>query len=86
MSGYVSVKTTGLAEDSAVAKLARLVEEAQKNQSSVQRLIDKCAKYYTPGLLINLNPFVWLDYMLYQAFFSSMFFSVIWGLRLIPNL
>ncbi|XP_057536974.1 putative inactive cadmium/zinc-transporting ATPase HMA3 [Amaranthus tricolor] len=52
VNGYVSVKTTGLAEDSAVAKLARLVEEAQKNQSSVQRLIDKCAKYYTPGVIL----------------------------------
>ncbi|CAO2822953.1 unnamed protein product [Amaranthus hypochondriacus] len=52
VNGYVSVKTTALAEDCAVAKMARLVEEAQNNKSSVQRLIDKCAKYYTPAIVL----------------------------------
>lgn len=36
-----------------MAKMARLVEEAQNNKSNVQRLIDKCAMYYTPGLFVN---------------------------------
>lgn len=52
VNGYVSVKTTALAEDCAVAKMARLVEEAQNNKSSVQRLIDRCAKYYTPAVVL----------------------------------
>ncbi|KNA09246.1 hypothetical protein SOVF_155350 [Spinacia oleracea] len=52
VNGYVSVQTTALAEDCAVAKMARLVEEAQNNKSSVQRLIDRCAKYYTPGVVL----------------------------------
>jgi len=43
------VKTTALAEHSAVAKMARMVEEAQNSRSKTQRLIDSCAKYYTPG-------------------------------------
>lgn len=49
IAGYLGVKTTALAEDSAVARMAKLVEEAQHNKSRTQRLIDKCAKYYTPG-------------------------------------
>ncbi|KAL2928844.1 putative cadmium/zinc-transporting ATPase HMA4 [Bienertia sinuspersici] len=52
VNGYVSVKTAALAEDCAVAKMARLVEEAQNNKSSVQRLIDRCAKYYTPAVVL----------------------------------
>ncbi|XP_048490345.1 cadmium/zinc-transporting ATPase HMA2 isoform X2 [Beta vulgaris subsp. vulgaris] len=52
VNGYVSVKTTALAEDCAVAKMARLVEEAQNNKSNVQRLIDKCAMYYTPAVVL----------------------------------
>lgn len=52
VNGYVSIRTTALTEDCAVAKLARLVEEAQNNKSSVQRLIDKCAKYYTPAVVL----------------------------------
>lgn len=47
-SGYLSVKTTALAEDCVVARMANLVEEAQKNKSKTQRIVDKCTKYYTP--------------------------------------
>lgn len=43
------MKTTALAEDCAVAKMAKLVEEAQNSKTRTQRFIDKCAKYYTPG-------------------------------------
>ena len=52
MTGYISVKTTALAEDCAVAKMAKLVEEAQNSKSKTQRIIDKCAKFYTPGKLV----------------------------------
>lgn len=47
--GYVSVRTTALAEDCVVARMAKLVEEAQNNKSKAQRFIDKCAKVYMPG-------------------------------------
>lgn len=47
--GYISVKTTALAEDCAVARMAKLVEDAQNKKSKAERYIDKCAKYYTPG-------------------------------------
>jgi len=51
VAGYIAVRTTAMADNSAVAKMARLVEEAQNSRSNTQRLIDKCAKYYTPGKL-----------------------------------
>lgn len=49
VAGYIAVRTTAMADNSAVAKMARLVEEAQNSRSRTQRLIDTCAKYYTPG-------------------------------------
>ncbi|KAH7688010.1 Zinc-exporting ATPase protein [Dioscorea alata] len=52
IDGYISVRTTALAENSAVAKMARLVEEAQSSRSKTQRLIDSCTKYYTPAVVI----------------------------------
>jgi Cd2+/Zn2+-exporting ATPase len=51
VAGYIAVRTTAMADNSAVAKMARLVEEAQNSRSNTQRLIDTCAKYYTPGKL-----------------------------------
>ncbi|CAK9172451.1 unnamed protein product [Ilex paraguariensis] len=51
LNGYISVKATTLSEECVVAKMAKLVEDAQSNKSRIQRLIDKCAKYYTPAIL-----------------------------------
>ncbi|OAY79012.1 Cadmium/zinc-transporting ATPase HMA2, partial [Ananas comosus] len=51
INGYISVRTTAMAENSAVAKMARLVEEAQNSRSKTQRLIDSCTKYYTPAVV-----------------------------------
>ncbi|CAL5375393.1 unnamed protein product [Camellia sinensis] len=48
---YVSVRTTALAEECVVARMAKLVEEAQNNKSKTQRFIDKCAKFYTPAVV-----------------------------------
>ncbi|CAL1358481.1 unnamed protein product [Linum trigynum] len=52
LSGYISVKTTALAEDCVVAKMAKLVEEAQNSKSKTQRFIDQCAQYYTPAIIL----------------------------------
>ncbi|KAK8550098.1 hypothetical protein V6N13_118631 [Hibiscus sabdariffa] len=52
LNGYISLKTTAVAEDCVVAKLAKLVEEAQKCKSTTQRFIDKCAQFYTPAIIV----------------------------------
>jgi len=44
LSGNVSVRTTALAEDSVVAKMAKLVEDARNSKSKTQRFIDKFAQ------------------------------------------
>ncbi|KAK7329756.1 hypothetical protein VNO77_23935 [Canavalia gladiata] len=53
LNGYITVKTTSLAEDCVVAKMAKLVEEAQNSKTNIQRLIDKFAKFYTPAVVIT---------------------------------
>jgi Cd2+/Zn2+-exporting ATPase len=45
----LTVKTTALAEDSAVSRMVRLVEEAQTQRSRTEILVEQIAKYYTPG-------------------------------------
>ncbi|KAK4798616.1 hypothetical protein SAY86_030942 [Trapa natans] len=51
LNGYISVRTTALAEDCVVAQMAKLVEEAQSKKSGTQRFIDDFAKFYTPVVL-----------------------------------
>ncbi|XP_010447768.1 PREDICTED: cadmium/zinc-transporting ATPase HMA2-like isoform X2 [Camelina sativa] len=52
LNGYITVKTTALAEDCVVAKMAKLVEEAQNSKTETQRFIDECSKYYTPAIMV----------------------------------
>ncbi|KAM0033841.1 putative translocase [Helianthus debilis subsp. tardiflorus] len=52
LNGYITVKTTTLAEACVVAKMAKLVEEAQSNKSKTQRYVDKFAKYYTSAVCV----------------------------------
>ncbi|CAE6168477.1 unnamed protein product [Arabidopsis arenosa] len=52
LNGYITVRTTALAEDCVVAKMAKLVEEAQNSKTETQRFIDKCSKYYTPAIIL----------------------------------
>ena len=42
------IRTTALAENSAVARLVRLVEEAQANRSETEKMVEEFAKIYTP--------------------------------------
>ncbi|KAK4775253.1 hypothetical protein SAY86_010188 [Trapa natans] len=52
LNGYISVKTTALSEDCVVAKMAKLVEEAQNKRSKTQMFVDKFAQYYTPAVVV----------------------------------
>ncbi len=51
--GALDVRVTRLAEDSTVARLARLVEEAQEQKAPTQALVDRFAKRYTPIVLVG---------------------------------
>jgi Cd2+/Zn2+-exporting ATPase len=47
----MTIRTTASAEDSAVARLIRLVEEAQANRSETEKLVDAFAAIYTPVIV-----------------------------------
>ena len=47
------VQTTSTSDDSAVARLIRLVEEAQANRSETEKLVDEFAKIYTPIVVLS---------------------------------
>ncbi|KAL3685647.1 hypothetical protein R1sor_003669 [Riccia sorocarpa] len=53
LSGYLTVRTTALAEDSAVSRMVRLVEDAQTQHSRTEQLVEKIAKYYTPVIVVS---------------------------------
>ncbi|SMF44111.1 Cd2+/Zn2+-exporting ATPase [Azospirillum oryzae] len=74
--GALRVRVTAAARDNTVARIVRLVEEAQAGKAPTERLIDRFARFYTPGIvgvaaLVALVPplafgGVWTDWI-YRA-------------------
>ncbi len=50
-SGLVQVDVTAVAEDSTLARIIYLVEEAQAQRAPFQRLVDRFTRYYTPAVI-----------------------------------
>ncbi|GHP07358.1 hypothetical protein PPROV_000609900 [Pycnococcus provasolii] len=52
LTGYMECTVTASAEDSAVAKMARLVEDASMNRSRAEKIIEQFAMVYTPLVVL----------------------------------
>ena len=50
--GTIQIEAEKVGEDSIFGKIIALVEEAQDSKSSMERFIDRFAKYYTPAILV----------------------------------
>ncbi len=46
------VRVTAAAEDNTIARVVRLVEEAQEKKAPTERFIDRFSRYYTPGVVV----------------------------------
>jgi Cd2+/Zn2+-exporting ATPase len=52
IDGVLKVRVTAAAEDNTIARVVRLVEEAQESKAPTERFIDRFSRYYTPGVLV----------------------------------
>jgi Zn2+/Cd2+-exporting ATPase len=46
------IKVTATAKDNTIARIIRLVEEAQESKAPTERFIDRFSTYYTPGVVL----------------------------------
>ena len=46
------IRVTSAAADNTIARIVRLVEEAQESKAPTERFIDRFSRYYTPGVVI----------------------------------
>jgi len=47
----LTIKVTAAASDNTIARVIRLVEEAQESKAPTERFIDRFSRYYTPGVV-----------------------------------
>ncbi len=50
--GVLKVRVTAAASDNTIARVVRLVEEAQEAKAPTERFIDRFSRYYTPAVLV----------------------------------
>jgi Cd2+/Zn2+-exporting ATPase len=50
--GFLEIEVTRKAQDTTLAKIITLVQEAQGSRAPLQRFVERFARYYTPAILI----------------------------------
>lgn len=76
-NGSLEAEVTRLAKDSTLAKLIKLVEEAQSEKAHTQRFLDKAEQYYAMGvivftILVAAVPVFFLGEAFNTAFYRAM--------------
>ena len=81
-SGGIELKVTKRAEDSALARMVKLVAEAQAEKSKTQRFLERAEQYYAMGVIaftigVFLVPFLFMDEDFPKAFYRAMTIMVV---------
>ncbi|MEO8608456.1 MAG: cation-translocating P-type ATPase [Chloroflexota bacterium] len=69
--GALTLKVTRLAADNTLSRIIRMVEEAQSVRAPSQRMIDKFARWYTPGIVIIATLVALVPPLLFKAPFYN---------------
>ncbi|MFK7804883.1 MAG: heavy metal translocating P-type ATPase [Anaerolineae bacterium] len=77
INGSLEIRVTKMAQDSTLARLIQLVEEAQSEKSETQRFIDRAEQYYAVGVIlltiaVTLIPILFMQEAFYPAFYRAM--------------
>jgi Cd2+/Zn2+-exporting ATPase len=72
--GSLEVRVTRLARDSTIAKLIKLVEEAQSEKATTQRVIDKVEQYYAIGVIVATILAIVVPVFVLQEDFDTAFY------------
>ncbi len=73
-SGSVEISVTRLAGDSTIARLIKLVEEAQSEKAPTQRWLDKAERYYAAGVIVFTMLLIFVPWLVFGEPFGTAFY------------
>ncbi|MES2924702.1 MAG: heavy metal translocating P-type ATPase [Verrucomicrobiota bacterium] len=81
-SGGIELRVTKRSDDSTLARMVKLVAEAQAEKSNTQRFLEKAEQYYAMGVIgltivVFLIPFLFAGESFAQAFYRAMTIMVV---------
>lgn len=72
--GALEITVTKLSEDSTLAKIIHMVEEAQAAKAPMQQLVDVFAKYYTPAVILSVIALMIIPWLVFNQPFETWFY------------
>ncbi len=73
--GALEIRVSKRADNSTLARISRLVEEAQAQKAPSQQFVDVFAKYYTPIVLVLAACVMVVPWLLLQQLFAPWFYN-----------
>jgi Zn2+/Cd2+-exporting ATPase len=73
-SGSVEITVSRLAQDSTIARLIKLVEDAQSEKAPTQRWLDKAERYYAVGVIAFTALLILIPTLVFGEAFRSAFY------------
>ncbi|MFO1521181.1 MAG: heavy metal translocating P-type ATPase, partial [Kiritimatiellia bacterium] len=73
-SGGLEVVVTKLAKDSAIARLIRMVEDAQSEKAKTQRFLEKAEQGYALGVILLTAGLILVPWLVFKGEFNSVFY------------
>ncbi|MFC7157482.1 heavy metal translocating P-type ATPase [Halomarina halobia] len=65
--GYLEVRVTATAADNTIARIVKLVEDAQREKTEHERFVDRFASYYTPVVVTAAVALVFVQPLVFGA-------------------
>ncbi len=73
--GAIEVLTTKLADDSAIARIVRLIDDAQRKRSPAEQWVETFARFYTPAVMGLAVAIMVLPPLLFSGSWSDWFYQ-----------